>query len=254
MDTRYGRVRWGVNGTRVRTKTWAKPRLWNRRAFENGVRYRVFCASLADVFEDRPELIEWRRQLFKVIDDTPHLDWLLLTKRPENIIDMWPNVAHRGKSPRKNVWLGTSVSDQEAAKKALHLFRVRHLSPVLFLSVEPLIGPVNLRRIPTPNDNVYDLISGAHCTDSSMQVRVHNEIGFVNPSIDWVIVGGESGRHSRLCKYEWVLDVVTQCHGDAKVWVKQLGTNSDIEVGTGKREELSLWPRGIQKQELPVAQ
>jgi protein gp37 len=86
---RYGRVEWGKDGTRSRTKTWGDPIRWNKLAKDAGERQRVFCASLADVFEERVELRPWRADLFRLIDRTPHLDWLLLTKRPENVASMW---------------------------------------------------------------------------------------------------------------------------------------------------------------------
>src|SRR5437764_1276645 len=96
MDTRYGRVEWGPHGTRARTKTWGQPVKWDREASQAGERRKVFCASLADVFEDfRPTkddsafgsdpLSAWRSDLFRLIDQCPNLDFLLLTKRPENI-------------------------------------------------------------------------------------------------------------------------------------------------------------------------
>jgi protein gp37 len=93
MDKRYGRVKWGPQGTRVRTSeaNWKKPLKWNREAEAKGERHRVFCASLADVFEDKPdqpEMEQWRLELLELIIKTPYLDWLLLTKRPENVRGM----------------------------------------------------------------------------------------------------------------------------------------------------------------------
>lgn len=87
MDTRLGRVKWGPQGIRQRTSAayWRYPLKWNKRLEGTGRRERVFCASLADVFEDRPELEEWRQDLYHLISETPNLDWLLLTKRPENV-------------------------------------------------------------------------------------------------------------------------------------------------------------------------
>src|SRR5262245_49606753 len=76
---------WGKHGTRVIASEamWREPLKWDRQARAAGVRKRVFCASLADVFEDRPELVAPRERLFRLIEDTPNLDWQLLTKRPE---------------------------------------------------------------------------------------------------------------------------------------------------------------------------
>ncbi|MCA9264487.1 MAG: DUF5131 family protein [Planctomycetales bacterium] len=169
-DTRYGRVKWGPSGTRLRTTAqyWRQPFRWDRDAAHSGERRRVFCASLADIFEDRDELTAWRRDLFSLIDQTRNLDWLLLTKRPENIVAMWDTVRHVGGirvARRDHVWLGTSVETQETADVAVpRLVECRELVPVISLSVEPLPGPI--RELPLEG-------------------------------IDWVIVGGESGRNAR---------------------------------------------------------
>ncbi len=140
MDKRRGRVKWGPHGTRSRTSEdyWDLPKRWNRYAHRFNVRLRVFCASLADVFEDwqgdivdargqklfRPSagfddsltMDHLRRDLFALIDATPHLDWLILTKRPENIRRMWPENRHtitandnQRHTFRPNCWLGTSI-------------------------------------------------------------------------------------------------------------------------------------------------
>jgi protein gp37 len=197
MDTRYGRVEWGPNGTRKRTtaQNWRQPCRWNRDAENDGERRRVFCASLADVFEDRDDLCGWRRDLFRLIDATTQLDWLLLTKRPENIGVMWPDAAGRD-----HVWLGTSVGTQETADRAVsRLQESRHLVPVLFLSVEPLLEPIP------------DLpLAG----------------------IDWVIVGGESGHGARAMDEAWVIDIKRQCD-DAGVafFFKQWGGSNKKRAG-----------------------
>jgi protein gp37 len=185
MDKRYGKVVWGPFGRRQRTSEeyWQQPRRWNNRARDLGERHRVFCASLADVFEDesREELSEWRKDLFGVIDDTPHLDWLLLTKRPENIDRMtrecWPH------GMPFNVWLGTSVEDQEAADRRVPLLcdvRAR----VHFLSAEPLLGSIKL--------------------DPRWLEGVDRKVG-------WVIVGGESGSDARWMFPGHARDLRDQC-------------------------------------------
>ena len=89
MDKRYGRVQWGPHGERVRTSqnNWNMPLRWAKKA--NGHRPRVFCASLADWLDNRAPR-EWRSDLGRVIEATPELDWLLLTKRPENYEKLAP--------------------------------------------------------------------------------------------------------------------------------------------------------------------
>jgi protein gp37 len=183
-------VKWGPNGTRVRLSDagWREPLKWNREAEAAGERKRVFCASLADVFEDwqgpildhhglkmglvddggKDGLVRFdrfltmddlRRDLFELIHKTPWLDWLLLTKRPENVRAMWPavgfpNAGVAGTLGRslylQNVWLGTSVSNQETAERMVPLLlNSRDLCRVLFLSCEPLLGPIDLRQCRT---------------------------------------------------------------------------------------------------------
>jgi protein gp37 len=201
MDTRYGRVQWGVNGTRVRTSesNWKQPYKWNRKAEAEGVRKRVFCASLADVFEDRPELVAWRSDLFAMIDSTPWLDWLLLTKRPENIKRLWPFGWYEDKGGPftwPNVWIGISVENQEQADKRIPLL-LDIPARVRFLSIEPLLGPVDLKE------------TGALWT--SVQ---NNSIVKTTPAwrlIHWVIVGGESGHNARPMHPEWARSIRDQC-------------------------------------------
>src|SRR5262245_38941981 len=113
---------WGPHGTRViaSESMWREPLKWNKKAEIAGVRRRVFCASLADVFEDRPELVEPRYRLWRLIVNTPYLDWLLLTKRPENAGRM---LADGGSLPGilgfPSIWLGVSVEDQQRADERI---------------------------------------------------------------------------------------------------------------------------------------
>jgi protein gp37 len=114
MDHRYKKVQWGPHGERKRTSEqyWKKPIQWNAQARtfrkENGHRPRVFCASLADVF-DNQVASSWRNDLFALIRKCNKLNWLVLTKRPENIEKMLPSDWGDGYS---NVWLGTTAEDQ----------------------------------------------------------------------------------------------------------------------------------------------
>ena len=201
MDKRYGRVQWGPQGTRVRTSAanWRKPVQWNKQAAAEGRRYKVFCASLADVFEDRPELVEWRRELLDLIIRTPRLDWLILTKRPENVnrmieqatgfseASMWFHAA-------PHVWIGTSVENQETADKRIpHLLQIP--ARVRFLSMEPLLGPVDLN------------LGNWHTSPAECPAWYD----WCNCSIDWVIVGGESGHNARPMHPDWARSLRDQC-------------------------------------------
>jgi protein gp37 len=114
---------------------WKKPLEWDSEARLFNERRRVFCASMGDVFEDRKDLIEPRKRLFRLIDQTPNLDWLILTKRPGNILRLAPD------GFRENVWYGTSVEDQVRHDERVEQLRAVP-AKVRFLSAEPLLGPI----------------------------------------------------------------------------------------------------------------
>jgi protein gp37 len=178
---RVGKAVWGANAPR-RTfgeKHWLEPTLWNDEAQRLGLRYRVFCASMADVFEDRRDLDGERNKLWTLIDQTPHLDWLLLTKRPHSVKGMVP---WKRKWPA-NVWIGTTVENQFwAARRLPHLLRLP--AAVRFLSCEPLLGPLDLSKWV-------------------------NKRGF--RPIDWIIAGGESGPRSRPMRPAWLRNLRDYC-------------------------------------------
>jgi protein gp37 len=204
MDHRYGRVQWGPKGERVRTSVdnWRKPLQWNRAAAATGVRYRVFCASLADVFDNQVPA-EWRADLFDLIARTPNLTWLLLTKRPENIAAMLPAALNWS-----NVWLGTSVEDQKAADHRVPILREQRPRVAgLFLSCEPLLGPIDFER------GGFAL----HRPLTSPQGRKY-------PGIDWIIVGGETGKGARPMDPEWVRKIRDDCRAaGVPFFMKQWG-------------------------------
>ena len=253
MGHRFGRVQWGPTGTRVLTSesNWQKPINWNRTAKTHGIRYRVFCASLADVFEDwRGPIVDnkgcrlfwshsrqpheskyhWvsesetagiempvhmhdvRARLFDLIDATPNLDWLLLTKRPEKIPVFWrihPSGIHQEDMSfseayrRDNVFLGVSVENQEYANKRIpELLKCRELSPVLFLSCEPLVGPVDLTSLWSGRYEWRDSLNGIH---------VGHNFQRSCSTIDWVITGGESGPNARPAEPAWYRSIRDQC-------------------------------------------
>jgi len=132
---------WGKGTPRKRTKTWGAPVKWNLEATKLGVRKKVFCASLADVFDNEVDPA-WRADLFALIRKTPMLDWLLLTKRPHSIPDMLPDDWGDG---YPNVWLGTTVESQQYADIRIPAL-MKVPAVVHFLSCEPLLGPLNLRK------------------------------------------------------------------------------------------------------------
>ena len=173
---RVGKDVWGIGAERrfFGDKHWAEPLRWNTAAAAEGERPRVFCASMADVFEDRRDLDQWRDRLWGLIAATPNLDWLLLTKRPDLVSRLTP----WGDDWPSNVWIGTTVEDQDLADERLPELAVLPAA-VRFISAEPLLGPVDLGR-------------WAH-------------------AIDWVITGGESGPKARPTSPSWFRSLLNQC-------------------------------------------
>lgn len=252
MDKRYKKVVWGPEGERKRTHraNWMKPEAWNKKKYyqcdickwrgdetkivhQDGynvcpdcyagvseTRQRVFCASLADVFEDREELIPMRQDLFALIDRTPNLDWMLLTKRPENI---WKqgDAAVSGsftdwQDKHRNVWLGISAENQETYDERLEqlLFSTGN-NTITFVSIEPMLGPVH--------------------------------IGYAAAFyLDWMIVGGESGEHCRPMENSWALKLMTDCARERiAFFMKQLGGHPN------KRDKLTDFPEHLRVRQFP---
>jgi len=180
MDTRYGRVQWGENGTRVKTSpaNWSKPRAWNRAAQKAGKPALVFCASLADVGEDRPELVPWRAELCDLIRECDWLTFQLLTKRPENLTRLFPS------DVLERCWVGASVAEQKDAAKNIPIL-LQVPSAIRFVSAEPLIGPVDLREVPLDDDPEGTGLMEAFAT------------ALLNDRRFWLILGCESGPNAR---------------------------------------------------------
>jgi protein gp37 len=229
LDTRLRRVQWGPGQPRQHTAVdyWRQPLRWNETPFFEcagcgwrgsardyakmaeragelfiaccpdkkhlPARQRVFCASLADVFDNEVDP-GWRRDLFALIEKTPNLDWLLLTKRVGNAERMMreacgfiePNPG--AYTPRPNVWLGVTVVNQEEADRDIPKLLATP-ARVRFLSMEPLLGPVDLHP-PQVRDGTY--LGGLW-------------------AVDWVIVGGESGTSARPMHPDWARSLRDQC-------------------------------------------
>ncbi|WP_294124286.1 DUF5131 family protein [Sphingomonas sp.] len=326
-------VKWGPSGNRVRASDamWRQPLKWKRQAerelasfnracqesrsefdqIEPYHRPRVFCASLADIFEDwdkpivdhhqrelftinggkyftesnypecRPATMDdMRRDLFALIDATPHLDWLLLTKRPENVRRMWmqlgfPDAGVPGTLGRRpylyNVWLGTSISEQETADRNLpHLLACRDLCPALFVSAEPLLGEIsavmpNWSKYPygqkLAQNERYNWLTGEVTTERGRVFKSSD-----GETIDWLIIGGESGPKARPCNIAHVRSLVEQCKAaDVACFVKQLGSDPREPCGVGffgraayvnlqdpKGADMSEWPADLRVREFPT--
>lgn len=199
LAKRYGHDVWGpAKTTERRTMSesyWKQPLIWNKVAKALEQRQRVFCSSMADVFEDHPTNNRERPKLWRLIEETPWLDWLLLTKRPENISTMIADDWLTGGFPR-NIWLGTSAENQRYLESRWDTLQseTHYLNPsVLFLSLEPLLGPIDLR----PALEEIDLGDEEHTW-------------WTRP-VDWVIVGGESGPNARPMHPGWVRSLRNQC-------------------------------------------
>lgn len=243
FDDRKHRVTWGAGQARSRTKTWGDPVKWNAQPFFecaecsrecrwrgacNGqscpecgghvvlARQRVFCASLADVFDNEVDP-KWRADLFDLILATPNLDWLLLTKRIGNARKMLNDVAvTRGAlltvndeyRPPANVWLGATVVNQEEADRDIPKLLATP-ARVRFLSMEPLLGPVDLK----PHllqccgcfeeghpGSYWEPPEGPSCCNQPESTDLH-----------WVIAGGESGLGARPSHPDWYRSLRDQC-------------------------------------------
>jgi protein gp37 len=274
MDKRYGRVKWGKGRPRQRSgkSTLAAPLRWNREAEAAGERRRVFSLSLGDWLDDSVP-VDWLADLLSMIDATPHLDWLLLTKRIENWESRLQLIAsgdHEGAdmiasdwldgSAPENVWLGVTCGDQRTAD--LRIPKLCSIpASVHFLSMEPLVEAVDLNR---------------HFYTSDEQTQ-----GVISCVISWVIVGGKSGATDRPFRLEWAESIVEQCEGaDVACWVKQMGTLPCIGIErwqkeitplkksymkyapadclaldfAGKGEDMSEFPQSLRVRELPNTQ
>lgn len=205
FDKRRHVVQWGQGQARKRTapSTWAQPLKWNREAARLGIRYRVFCASLADVFDNAVDP-QWRADLFALIEATPHLDWLLLTKRIGNVGNMLP-VPFDFDKHYPNIWLGATIVNQEEADRDIPKLLAIPAAK-RFLSMEPLLGPVDLSVMDDDAGVVgYEPLSGHRWHRFSVWP---DQFG---PTIDWVIVGGESGPNARPMSIHWARELRDQC-------------------------------------------
>lgn len=211
MDKRWRRVQWGSNQPRERTSVanWRQPLLWEKSheafALMHGRRRRVFCASLADVFDNEVPAA-WRADLFDLIERTPHLDWLLLTKRIGNVLPMTTV-----RSLPANVWLGATMVNDEEYRRDRHKLAAVPAS-VRFISVEPMLGPI---------------YAGPSIGD-----------------FDWVIVGGESGHGARPLRREWIDSLQRECETEGVAFFfKQWGGPSSTAGGCElDGAELKTWP------------
>jgi protein gp37 len=262
LSKRRGWAEWG-NHPRHRTSeaNRRQPLIWNRKAAISGVRRKVFCASLADVFDNQVP-IEWLVDLLDLIHETTFLDWLLLTKRPQNIVKRLRAAAESGRgvisgavwqwldgcNPPANVWLGTTAENQtEADRRIPHLLGVP--ATLRFLSCEPLLGPLNLEGWLSDETSCEwcddggdgpnrcsrkDVPRDEQCPRNRMVYECQEGprdkdgtpewVGENTITIDWVICGGESGPNARPMHPDWARSLRDQCQAaEVPFFFKQWG-------------------------------
>lgn len=210
-------VKWGPGQGRHRTSVayWNEPRKWDKAAALAGRRDRVFCMSLADVFDNEvPEF--WREDLWNLIHETPNLDWLLLTKRIGNVRNMLPpDWSHRC----PNVWLGISVVNQEEADRDIpKLVNLR--AAKRFISNEP-----GLQRIDLCGHFGMWWNQTMKCWEGTGQYI--NRDAWGNKRIDWVITGGESGHGARPYNALWAESLRAQCAGAGAAFFMKQGSQAN---------------------------
>lgn len=225
LDRRHkwgGSTHWGAGVPRKRTSEdyWWKPRVWNDKARKSGKPWRVFCASLADVFDNEVPK-EWREDLWALIHDTPYLTWLLLTKRIGNASKMLPKPSvHRMPWPWENVWIGATIVNQEEADRDVPKLLATPAA-VRFVSYEPALGPVDWTKF---------------------------------PGLDWIIVGGEStqGAKAREFSIRWAENTIAEARAiGAAPFVKQLGATFGLKDRAGA--DPAEWPSNLRVQEFPCS-
>lgn len=216
----------------------------------------IFTCSWSDWFIEEADA--WRDEAWAIIKATPQHTYQILTKRPERIRHCLPADWGEG---YPNVWLGTSVEDQEQANK-----RIPHLlmndAVVHFVSAEPLLRPVDLTKVEVNGLDLFGIgLTPEEKQDGPVEtVNVLDYESILPNMIDWVIIGGESGNHSgkwlyRACELDWITDLIWQCNGNrTAVFVKQLGTQlaKDMHLSDRHGGNIEEWPLHLQVREMPA--
>lgn len=237
---RLGLELWGAEGSNGEhgfrwfgDKHWHEPAKWaTTLPAKLGRRPRVFCASMADVFEERDELHAPRRRLFALIAATPELDWLILTKRPDFAKGWLAGAGINLERDLPNVWLGTSIENSRWAWRADVLRETP--AAIRFISAEPLLGSLVAPRRGHPLDL---------------------------DQIDWLIVGGESGRNVRRFWLEHARELIRLCRDQGVApFIKQLGANPregttsegvPLALRDRKGGDITEWPGDLRVREFP---
>jgi len=206
----------------------------------------IFTCSWSDWFIEDAD--EWRGEAWRIIKDTPHHTYQILTKRPENILKRLPDDWNKG---YENVWLGVSVENQKTADERIPLI-LNVPARIRFLSCEPLLEEITLEDF-LP----YCFAHGIKRVWDFCLKSAHYGDEFVKP--DWIIIGGESGNHQgkfqfRPCEIEWIENIVRQCKSaGVPVFVKQLGTylSDKMNLKDSHGGDISEFPEHLQIREFP---
>lgn len=249
FSQRLGRAMWGADTPRyiLSDHYWNEPGRWNRKALQAfGRPARVFCSSMADVFEVHPQTEGQLARLWPVIEETPNLEWLLLTKR-------WDQIRKKLPEPTpKNVRMGVTVESAEYA--------YRITDRVDWLSMEPLLGPVDLTAVPgrdplTHEETITNVLSGEIFGQDGARIGTRRPVS-------WVIVGGESEDDrnpkargtARKMEMAWALNLMGQCHEYGVAYhFKQTGHRlaEELRLKNKAGKEVEEWPVGLRIQEFP---
>ncbi len=236
-------VQWGKDKLRYRTSAanWEKPLQWNRQG-----QGRVFCASLADVFDEEvPD--DWRHELFDLIYECKNLTWLILTKRPAKALNFILGTSGAGawfSELFPHVWMGVSVEDQKRADERIPLL-TQIPAAIRFLCVEPMLGPIYF----------HDAFYAPDHFDQPLWPQY--------PKVHWTIFGGESGPGARDCDVDWIRCGLLQCRiAGVAPFVKQVGQRAFIGSGPArvaldtqdpKGGDPAEWPEELRVRKFPNA-
>ena len=226
LDKRHkwgGATHWGPGVPRQRTsaENWKKPLAWNRAREKDGKTHRVFCASLADVFDNEvPQ--EWRTDLFRLMAKTPYLTWQVLTKRIGNAKAMLHTML-LDHVMLPNVWIGATIVNQEEADRDIPKLLATPAAK-RFVSYEPALGPVDWTKF---------------------------------RGLDWIIIGGESSNAARRFDWEWARSTITHCRIiGARPFMKQTGTDLTMLYERVQKDrngaDPAEWPADLRVQEFPA--
>lgn len=220
MSNRWKRDIWGVDKQRHFNAPAYYNNLekWQRKAEKAGVAYRVFVMSMGDLFEIHrdpdinAQMVEKRGWFWDMVEQTPNLVYMILTKRPENIYELaptaWQHTEGETVSFPSNVWIGTSIGDPSKLHRMSEI--AKHKATVRFVSFEPLVEKISARMI------LAERLKSASLFDDT-----------------WLyITGGESGHGARPSEFGWFKEISRAAGaGGDRFFMKQTGGHLAKRMG-----------------------